>query len=94
MNQKILLFLLCLFLSTYQFACLPPEPPKGAGKCIYKCKTGKVLEEMIPKEAKDFCNLKGYEPCECKNLLEFFETNMRHISYHEVLAIMEQKCNE
>lgn len=49
---------------------------------------------MIPKEAKDYCTLKGFEQCECKNLLEFFEINMRHISYNEVLALMEQKCNE
>jgi len=88
------LLLFIFFTLSIQFACQLPEPPKGMSKCTYHCPNEKILEEIIPKEAKDYCIKEGLQDCKCNDLLVFFEKNMRHISYNEVISLMEQKCKE
>jgi len=41
-------------------------------KCTYHCPNGKILEEIIPKEAKDYCIKEGLQDCKCNDLLVFF----------------------
>jgi hypothetical protein len=83
-----------LFINSIQYACLPQMPEEGHGNCIHTCPGGRVIEEVIPKLAHEWCTKKYQAKCECSKLTPFFEKFMRHISYDEVLDRIEQKCNE
>jgi hypothetical protein len=95
--MKILLVLLILVVlcgSIVGLSCSPPDHIQNTlSKCIHTCPDGKVLEETIPMEAKNYCESKNKEICVCEELNSFFKEKFSHVDFDEVITKIKSKCS-